>query len=369
MELFAERLQFLLRKCNASIGLSALLPSSLNHIQRYYAELFELIRQYVATSLTESRLNTLYSVLARELLHSEDYTYFDSLRASYGDYLHGRSDIFYLTSLNINIVPFRRKAGINTQQDSIEYALRALLRFAVTAYASLQLARQSLPSLKIYHILAVDTEPFILRLVEAVFASDSNLYIVPVDLSSYEYASDSVGLRPSHLFESIAQSIESLVSHEPERHVVSVNLDADDIISPIHPGLLEKYIRLLPARSVKPVYACFPTGLQLKAHSGALYSYTGCSNCFMACITSSSTSPRHIWYSAHDRLPSDSVYKNVQTWYPVWAECIWSTNINNSVWPSSLPLSSPLDNEAFNMLYSVQLSLVQILRDALTSNE
>jgi len=369
MDSLIKRLKFLIRKCNASISLATLSPSSFYNINRYYTDLFELVRQYVAVSSDQSRLNILHSLLARELLHSEDYTYFKSLSASQEDYFYGRSDIFYLTSLNLNIVPFRHKAGIITQQGSIEYALRALLRFAVTAYASLQLARQILPSLKIFHILAVDTEPFILSLVEAIFRNDIYLYIVPVDLSSFDYASDSLGLRPSLLFETISQTIESLASQRSAKDVVSVNLDADDIISPIHAGLIEKYISLLPERHTMPLYACFPIGLQLNAYSGSLFSYTGCSNCFMACITSATKSPRHIWYSAHDRLPSDSVYRNIQTWHPVWAECIWSTNINNSVWPSSLPLCSSLKNTALSMLYGVQLSLVQIKRDALKDNE
>lgn len=355
-------LSYSLKKAYQSLELLDENLALFSSISRNFIELYKNSHLYIRENLESYDLGLYSSVLARELLHTQDYTYFESIASPIFEHSSTLS-VIYMTSLNLNILPFRAKAGIKTLSDTYTYTLRSLMRFAVTAHASINIARQLFPFLDIKHILALDIEPVMLEFITILFENDPGIVLQPVDLSSYDYSSNAQGLRPPNLVNDISKLLSQLVAETASSLVASVNLDSDDLISPLHPALISKYVSLCPEELRKASYLCFPLGLQLDTMNDTLYSYSGCSNCFMTTLSqTNSTGVFHVWATAHDRLIPQMPYRNIPTWHPVWAECIWNSNINNSIWPSSLCLSDNPSNYILKSLYGIQRSMIHLLR-------
>lgn len=360
-KVITDEFRYSLRKAYYSIELLHEKSALYTSVSQNFLGLYRTSRLYIQERLQCSDLSLHPALLERELLHTQDYTYLQSLSTSPFSSNETLS-VVYMTPINLNIRPFRAKAGIESLSDVYSYTLRSLLRFALTAYASIYTARQLYPLLGIKHVLAIDTEPVMSEFISLLFNNDPGILVMPVDLSSYDYASDSQGRRPPNLIYSVSRFLSRLASSTNSAIVASVNLDSDDLISPLHPALVSKYVSLCPAELREASYLCFPLGLQLNAMSNDLYSYSGCSNCFMATLSKpASDEVFHVWATAHDRLNAMIPYRNIPTWNPVWAECIWNSNINNSIWPSSNLLSNDHQSIILRQLFGIQRSMIQLL--------
>jgi hypothetical protein len=356
------RQQFL--KCAHSILLvdEAGVPSKV--ILDSYKNLFNLVQEHITKVVDGSYKASVKNIVSRELIHSSEYTFVDSLRvgSDAGQVDKCRHLICYLTPLNLNIRVFREKANLETSDQVFKYLLETLIKFAATAFPSIALAKTISEDYLIQHIVLVDTEPVSYDFLSHIFTDFPHLSLLPLDHSSCDYSTDKKGRKAPCLEQVVSEKLCQLKTKLKVDHLTSVNIDADDILSVAHPLLLHKYLSLTSIKSsIVSTYICFPLGLQLSCKVSTLYSYSGTSNCFMSYLSSNfDKDVHHVWKTGHDTLDRSKYYTNVSTWFPVWIECIWGSNISNKIWPSALELKSSSSSIYIQFLFGVQIQLVHI---------
>ena len=195
--------------------------------------------------------------------------------------------------------------------------------------------------------------------MEEVFEDVDHITLVCYDHSSQQSATDQFGRKPKEFVSSITQHLSSY--HLPNSSYLTTNIDADDLVSPLHSLLLFKAFILLTNQrpeAADGTYLCFPNGSQISALHDKFYGYTGTSNCFMSTISKHSSCLPHVWITGHDSLDTRIPYYNIPTWNSMWSEVLWGSNLTNKVWHSSI-LSSPEDCSMTRALFESQRMLLR----------
>ena len=189
-------------------------------------------------------------------------------------------DSFYLTGLFLNVRTLRESRGLNTPDSIYRAFLKTLIKYAFAGFSSVVCVVETQVLLdnpsSITQLLCIDTDPKIQEFCNDLFNSFSFIKLVSIDLSEFDYATDASGRKPHLLNSEISLAIKDKLK-EHGKSYFTTNLDADDIISPIHNLLIQKHrhcsnLKAGEENSVEK-YLCFPQGSQYSIENHQFFIY------------------------------------------------------------------------------------------------